>query len=271
MTTSPFPAPYVRSAGSAGPGVVCLHSNASSSSQWRGLLERLAPRYRVQACDGLGAGRSPAWPDDRDVGLHDEVALIEPVLASAGEHLALVGHSYGGSVALKTALTRPGRVAALAVYEPTLFCLLEEESPGSEAANGIRHAAADAAAAIDAGDRDAAAERFIDYWMGAGAWARTPAERRPPIAASMVNVRGWAQALFGEPTPLAAFRALDCPVLLMTGAASPPSGRGVVRLLASALPQVQVLEFPGLGHMGPVTHPEPVNAAIEAFLDRTLR
>jgi pimeloyl-ACP methyl ester carboxylesterase len=271
MTTPPFPAPYVRSAGGAGPGVVCLHSNASTSSQWRGLLERLAPRYRVQACDGFGAGRSPAWPSDRDVGLRDEVTLIEPVLAAAGDRFALVGHSYGGSVALKAALTHPQRVAAIAVYEPTLFCLLEEESPGGDAANGIRFAAADAAAAIDAGDPDAAAERFIDYWMEPGAWRRAPAERRAPIAASMVNVRGWARALFGEPTPLQAFRTLDCPVLLMTGTASPPSSRGVARLLASALPQVQLVEFPGLGHMGPVTHPEPVNAAIEAFLDRTLR
>jgi pimeloyl-ACP methyl ester carboxylesterase len=271
MTASPFPEPYVRSAGSSGPGVVCLHSNASSSSQWRGLLERLAPHYRVQACDGLGAGRSPAWPTDREVALSDEVALIEPVLAAAGERLALVGHSYGGSVALKAALTHPQRVAAIAVYEPTLFCLLEEESPGSDAANGIRFAAADAAASIDAGDPDAAAERFIDYWMEPGTWQRTPAERRAPIAASMTPVRGWARALFGEPTPLQAFRALDCPVLLMVGSASQPSARGVARLLASALPQVQVVEFPGLGHMGPVTHPEPVNAAIETFLDRTLR
>ncbi len=265
------PSPYVRSAGQTGPGVVCLHSNAASSSQWRALMERLAPRYRAAAPDSLGAGRSPAWPSDHRVQLADEVALIEPVLAAAGERCALVGHSYGGSIALKTALLQPQRVSALALYEPTLFCLLEEESPGGAAANGIRDAAADAAAAIDAGDPDAAALRFIDYWMGAGTWQRMPAERRAPIAAAMSNVRGWAHALFSEPTRLQDLRALDCPVLLMVGSASPASGRGVARLLMRALPQAQLVEFPGLGHMGPVTHPEPVNAAIAAFLDETLR
>jgi pimeloyl-ACP methyl ester carboxylesterase len=30
-----------------------------------------------------------------------------------------------------------------------------------------------------------------------------------------------------------------------------------------------VLEFPELGHMGPVTHPERVNAAIARFLEGT--
>jgi pimeloyl-ACP methyl ester carboxylesterase len=36
------------------------------------------------------------------------------------------------------------------------------------------------------------------------------------------------------------------------------------------LPRVRVAEFKGLGHMGPVTHPETVNAAIAGFL-RELR
>jgi pimeloyl-ACP methyl ester carboxylesterase len=260
--------PHVREAGSAGPAVVCLHSNASSSSQWRALLERLAPRHRVYAPDGYGAGRSPAWPTDRVVALEDEVALIEPVLERAGAPVALVGHSYGASVALKTALTHPDRVAALALYEPTLFCLLDEELPGNPAADGIRAAVAAAGAALDAGDADAAAGHFVDYWTGAGSWQATPAERRAPIVASIANVRGWSQALFGEPARLQALRTIDCPVLLMVGSASRTSARSVARLLARALPRVQVIEFDGLGHMGPITHPDRVNAAIADFLAR---
>lgn len=52
---------YFREAG-AGKGVVCLHSNASASAQWRALIERLSSRFRVFAPDSLGAGKSPAWP-----------------------------------------------------------------------------------------------------------------------------------------------------------------------------------------------------------------
>ncbi len=165
----------------AGPGVVCLHANASSSAQWRGLMERLAPGWHVLAPDSLGAGRSPAWPADRIVTLADEVALLEPVFAAAGDPFCLVGHSYGGAVALMAALAWPDRVRAIALYEPTLFSLLEQEAPGQEAANGIRSAAADAAAAVEAGDLDAAAERFIDYWMGEGSWRRMPEARRAPM------------------------------------------------------------------------------------------
>ena len=257
--------PYFRETG-AGPGVVCIHSNASSSSQWRALMERLSPSYRVFAPDSLGAGKSPAWPADRVVTLGDEVALLEPVFAAAGNPCFLVGHSYGASVALMAALARPERIRAIAVYEPTLFALLEEEAAGQEAANGIRSAAADAAAAIDAHDHAAAAQRFIDYWMGPGTWSRLPEARQTPIATSMTNVRGWARSLFSEPTPLQAFRALDLPVLYMLGAQSPASSRGVARLLTDTLPNVTIMEFADLGHMGPVTHPEVVNDALAGFL-----
>ena len=58
MPAMPNPLPFCREAG-AGPGVVCLHSNASSSSQWRELLDTLAPRCHVLAPDSYGAGKGP--------------------------------------------------------------------------------------------------------------------------------------------------------------------------------------------------------------------
>jgi pimeloyl-ACP methyl ester carboxylesterase len=261
------PEPFFRESG-AGPGVVCLHSNASSSAQWRALMELLAPKFRVFAVDSYGSGKSPEWPSDRVITLGDEAAFIEPVLEKAGAPLALVGHSYGAAVALIAALANPGRVRALALYEPTLFSLIETENPAPNEADGIRGAVARATAALDAGDKDAAAEQFIDYWMVPGAWKQTPEARRPAIAASGVNVRRWAHALMKEPTPLAAFRSLDIPVLYMVGKRSTVSAHGVARLLTAALPRVEVVEFEKLGHMAPVTDPEPVNAAILDFLGR---
>jgi pimeloyl-ACP methyl ester carboxylesterase len=262
-----FKTPYFREIGD-GPGVVCLHSNASTSSQWRELMKSLAPKFHVLAADSFGAGKSPAWPTDRQVSLLDEVALLEPVFCRAGDPHALVAHSYGAAVALIAAVSQPRRIRALALYEPTLFALLDAESPPPNDADGIRNAVAAAAAALDAGDLSSAAECFIDFWMGKGTWRRTPESRKGPISASVINVRGWARALFNEPTPLAAFCELNVPVLYMMGSDSPASSRGVGRLLMRALPQVQVVEFNGMGHMGPITHSEAVNEAISRFLER---
>lgn len=258
---------YFREAG-AGPGVVCVHCNASSSAQWRGLMDRLAPRFHVLAGDSHGAGRGPSWPVDRTLRLQDEVALLQPLIERTAQPLALVGHSYGGAVALLAALQH--RPSALVLYEPTLFALLDEEAPSPNEADGIRQTVADAAAHLARGDRSAAAGRFIDFWMGDGSWAHTPENRRAPIEDAIAHVQGWGTALFTQPTPLSDFAALDVPVLLMVGSESPASSRGVARLLASVLPRRQLLQLEGLGHMGPVTHPDRVNAIIEDFLRREL-
>lgn len=260
------PEPFVRTAGS-GPAVVCLHCNASSSTQWRGLTERLAPRFQVVAPDGWDAGKSPPWPSDRVISLSDEVALLAPVLDRIDGPMVLVGHSYGAAVALMAALARPQRVRALALYEPTLFAVLDQASPPPNDADGIRAAVAAAAAAFDAGDADAGTRHFIDYWSGEGSWAQTPAERKPAMAAATRHVRRWGHALTTEPTPLAAFRALAMPVLYMTGSASTVAAHGVARELVAALPQVQALRFDGLGHMGPITHADTVNDAIQRFIE----
>ena len=258
-------APFFRESGQ-GDAVVCLHANASSSSQYRGLMELLAPRFHVLAPDLRGAGQSPAYPADRRLSLTEEAAFLEPVFARAATPFTLVGHSHGGAVALIAALRAPQRVRALVLFEPTLFSLVDAKSPPPNAADGIRNTVAGAVAALAAGDADGAAARFIDYWMGTGSWGAMPPQRRAAIAATIGNIQGWADALFKEPTPLAEFAKLTQPVLLMTGRQSPGSAHAVTQLLASTLPHVQRLAIDGVGHMAPVTHPDRVNPAIAEFV-----
>ena len=258
---------FYREAGS-GPAVICLHANASTSGQWRGLMELLAPRWHVLAPDTLGAGRGPAWPALGGVRLADEVAALVPLLDTLPPRVHLVGHSYGAAIALKIALTWPDRVAGMVLYEPTLFALLFQQQSGHPAANGIADAVHAAGVAIDRDDTHGAAEIFIDYWMGTGAWAAMPPARRPAIAEATRNIRGWARALMQEPATLADIVRLPMPLDLIAGSQSPASAQAVWRLLAASLPRATVVELPGLGHMGPVTHPEAVNPAIAAQLDQ---
>ncbi|ESS15163.1 Alpha/beta hydrolase family protein [Betaproteobacteria bacterium MOLA814] len=82
------------------------------------------------------------------------------------------------------------------------------------------------------------------------------------------EVARWGFALNNDPTPLSAFSQLTCPMLYMLGSASPVPARAVADVLIPVLPNVQVLEFEGLGHMGPITHPTTFNDATVAFLNR---
>lgn len=120
--------------------------------------------------------------------------------------------------------------------------------------------------ALDERNSNDAAKHFIDYWVGSSSWDKAPESRKLPIAASIINVRRWGHALLTEPTPFEAFWALDTPVLYMVGKESPQSALGVARLLTGRLPRVGVVEFDGLGHIGPITHPQQVNQVIARFL-----
>jgi pimeloyl-ACP methyl ester carboxylesterase len=247
--------------------VVCLHASASSAGQWRRLADRLAPRARVLAADLYGCGKAPAWTDARPMTLADEVARLVPVFAEAGERFHLVGHSYGGAVALVAALTYPARVASLALFEPVLFSVLIAEDPTQPAVREITAVRDDTVAALDRGSPDAAGTRFVDYWMGAGAWAAMPEPRREALATSMRSVKAEWDAVFREPTPLSAFATLEVPVLYMTGSDSPASSLEVARLLTKTLSRVTAVDIEGVGHMGPVTHPDRVNPPIESYLE----
>jgi pimeloyl-ACP methyl ester carboxylesterase len=256
---------FFREAG-RGPGVVCVHANASSSGQWRGLMDLLAPNFRALAPDTYGAGKSPPRPRDRKVSLRDEVALLDPVFRRAGDGFSLVGHSYGGGIALVGAVIHRERLRCVALYEPSLFALVERESPKD--VDGIRNTVVASVAALERGDAPAAARCFIDFWMGPGSFDRMPERVQATSAESVRDIQDWKNALFDEPTPAAALAELDVPVLLMVGSKSPLSSRAVAQRLADVLPQVERVEIEGLGHMGPVTHPDKVNQVIVGFLDR---
>lgn len=257
--------PFLRQTGQ-GQRVVCFHSNASHSGQWRALMDQLAPRFEVMAVDSYGAGKSPDFTEARDLRLADEVELAQPLLNSPAGKVFLVGHSYGAAVALKAALMHPDQVAGLALYEPTVFALVLA-SPHPGGVQGICDAVAEAEASLAGGDAGDAARAFIDFWMGDGAWAQTSLERRPAIEQSVKHVGRWARALMTEPATLQDFSTrVTMPVLYMTGNGSPHSSLAVADLLVPALARAMPVRFPGLGHMGPVTHPEVVNAAIEEFL-----
>jgi pimeloyl-ACP methyl ester carboxylesterase len=251
-----------------GPTVVLLHSGGMSGRQWRRLAERLAPSFQVVTPDFLGSGENPPWPADVPFDFRLDVAavneVIDAVASSAPVHL--VGHSYGGLIALTVGRERPELVQSIAVYDPVVFGVLYGAGDREGLAD-LERASENPVFLDEArGGGEEWLEAFVDYWSGPGAWKALP----PPMRASFEKVGrkvyGEVTSLMVDRTPASAYAALGSRALLLTGERSPVSVHRITTLLSEALTSSAVEIVEGAGHMGPITHADKVNASIERHI-----
>jgi pimeloyl-ACP methyl ester carboxylesterase len=246
--------------------VVLLHSSASSARQWDALAGALADRYRVHAIDLHGHGHGPAWRGPGPLRLEHDALLAARILAEAGS-AHVVGHSYGGAVALKLASLQPTAVRSVVAFEPTLFRILIDEDDWALPARDIRFAADVIRAFVHAGSSAEAARHFVDFWSGRGQYDRMPAARQRSVAERMTTVLAHFEALFAEPLTCATLRQVAMPRLFLTGAETVATTRYLGEVLRRRVPAAVHETLPGMAHMGPILQAEAVNARIEAFLD----
>jgi pimeloyl-ACP methyl ester carboxylesterase len=250
--------------GKTRPTVVLLHSSAASARQWDALAEQLQPRFDVHAIDLHGHGKQGPWTGERPLSVHDEAQQVLPLIERAGG-AHLIGHSYGGAVAMHLAAARPLLVRSLAVYEPVVFSLLAEHEPLSDAAHEAFNVAVQMRSLVTAGRADAAAERFVDYWSGGPAWFRMGPQQQRSVVSRMPIIVQHFDALYGEALPRSRLARLTMPVLCLTGSRSTAAARRIGALLRALLPTQQHETLPGLSHMGPITHPALVNEHLLRF------
>ena len=87
-----------------GDPVLLIHGFGASSYSWRHIIEPLAQKYRVITVDLKGFGDSPKPRDDR-YSVYEQARLVRNfILENDLQNLHIVGHSYGGGVALVTSV-----------------------------------------------------------------------------------------------------------------------------------------------------------------------
>jgi pimeloyl-ACP methyl ester carboxylesterase len=249
------------------PTVICLHASGASGGQWRVLASRMHD-FHVRTPDLYGHGTVPAWQGPRVDIVAADVARISGLAAEAGGKVHLVGHSYGGTIALRVALSHPERVASVAVYEPVPMRVLFDYNAKHPAAAEIAELARDIRRALNGGSFEAAARRFVDYWSGAGSWARLAPEDQATIARRMPVTDAHFASLIHDPVRLRDYASVRAPVLYLAGRQTCASARRMGELLRYALPDVDAAKLDEMGHLGPITHAESVAQRIAHFVRR---
>ena len=103
-----------------------IHCSVSGIRQWRSLTEELSDRYRVRALNLYGYGATTPWPERETQTLERQARLVVAACDGLGEPVSLVGHSFGGTVALKAATLLGARVDSMVLIEPNPVYLLAQ-------------------------------------------------------------------------------------------------------------------------------------------------
>jgi lipase len=100
------------------PQILAIHGLTGHGQRWQSLATRHLTEFAIAAPDLIGHGRSSwaaPWTLDANV-----AALADLLDGEAEGSVVVVGHSFGGAVALNLAAARPDLVAALVLLDPAV-------------------------------------------------------------------------------------------------------------------------------------------------------
>lgn len=236
--------------GAGSPAVLFIHGWQADRSVWREAIEALGPGVRAIAVDlrGAGTSRNALGPFALERFATDLRELVESLGVGP---IILVGHSMGGTVALRFALDAPLLTRGLVLISPV------PASGGDYSEKGEAYLRA------TAGDADAARK-----WL-ARTFAGTPDEAmlervcaaagRADRDASLESFESWARADFAEAT-----RSITAPVLVIAPQHDVPEM--YQRKVAALLPNARYVVLPECGHYAILERPREIAELIREFL-----
>lgn len=238
-----------------GPPLLLVHGSMSDHRRWL-ITDYLTPHRRVHAMDRRGRGGSTDgqfWTPDHEV--EDVVAVVEALAHEVAMPVDVLGHSFGGYLALRAA-ARTDHVRRLVLYEPAIV-----DTPQPEELVARMQRAADAGLHEDVVEmmvreilhmpvEEIAALRHLPSWPSRVATAPTlPREESTPLVV--------------EAEEMAAVRA---PTLLIRGGDSPPFLQDAVRRVADGVPGARVVTLAGHQHIADQVDPQMFADVVGSFL-----
>lgn len=249
-----------------GPGAVLAAGSLTRTAAYAPFARRLSATLPVHLYDRRGRGGS--GPQPADYSMRTELEDLAAVLDATGSSVVL-GHSFGGGIALEAALRLP--VTRVAVYDPAVNIdgvLPTRTLPALTAAA----AKGDHVGAVLVFSREMdpllARVPLPDHAARALVWAAAHLTRDGHAWPEMLPSLAHELALLDSRRAVEEYAGIAVPVLLLAGAHSPAYFRAIAAGLAASLPGSTSMVLPRAGH-GALHRPsEAMLAAFRGFLGR---
>jgi len=237
------------------PTILCLHGVQGHGARFRRLAEeRLADRFHVVAPDLRGHGRS-AWDPPWSIPAH-----VGDLAELAGEFspAVVLGHSFGGRLALELAACEPRRVPRAILLDPALQVPRDVAAAyAAEEARREPFASREAAIASRAAEATRAPRAFLEEEMDAHLTGELRF-RYAPLAAATI----FGELAGGPPAPPL------CPTLLVVAETTDFTTPEAVARLEDTVDELTVVRVSG-GHIVLWDAFAATADAIDAFLSAT--
>ena len=244
----------------AGPPLILVHGAVCDSRVWQPQLDGLANEFAVLAWDAPGCGQSEDPPESFRLPEYSDV-LAGLVAALGLEPAHVLGHSFGGALALELVRRHPGAVATLTLIGG--YAGWAGSLPADEVNRRLAFAL-DAADRLPGGFEPTSMPGLFSENMSAeaaSALAIVMSESRP------IAMRAMALAL-AEADLRESLPSISVPTLLIYGDADERAPLTVAEDLHRRIPTSNLVVLPGLGHECCLEDPERVNAEVRGFLAR---
>ncbi|HEY5131498.1 MAG TPA: alpha/beta hydrolase [Bradyrhizobium sp.] len=250
----------------AGPTLVLVPGSCSTGAAWRPVIAAWDNLFRCVTTSLLGYGKTAERRTASDPSISHEADALESVIRRAGGPVHLVGHSFGGLVALAVALRNRAPVASLTMLEAPAVEMLREDRDDRHY-RAFRQMTESYFAAFAGGNREAIAA-MIDFYGGAGCFAAWPPRVRAyAMETTPANILDWASA-FGFPLTTAALAPLQVPTLVIRGGASHPAVQRANRLVSERISQATLATIEGAAHFMIATHVKAVARLVARHVHR---
>lgn len=249
----------------SGAPVVLVHGSVSDYREWSNQMAPLARHYRV-----IAYSRRYHWPNlppakDADATVErqaDDLAAIIQAMGIAPAHI--VGHSYGGAVALNLTLRHPELVRTLVLAEPAVSGVLGDTPENefvSKESQAIRTEMKDAFASGNA-------ERIVRTYaahVAPGEFEKAQSEVRKMLLA---NVSAFQLDFSSRRPPFTCddARRVAVPVLILSGDRSPMGLQRIAEETARCMKAARLVRIPQATHWLQSDHAQAFNEAVLAFL-----
>jgi len=201
-----------------------------------------------------GHGKSGAWVQGDH---HGETCAVVDALLDGPTHL--IGHSYGGTVALRMAVEAPEKVSRITLIEPVMFVAVQDTA----ARDAHRKAFAPFVQAMEQGDLTRAAEVFTTMWGTGPSWQDLPQTARERIVSQIHMIPAASPVIENDNIGLIPrLGQISCPVDLIEGSDSQPVMSHILDGLAARIPHARRHVIDGADHMVALTHPAEVAAIL---------